>query len=245
MAGEDEKGQVQPTSEGVEAGTKGQDDSPEAKLQRLSAIEQELADLKAQRKQEEQLIHALKAKQSQADQEIARVEKRWKAREEALQSFVRGQMQGAGATPEEITQFDGDFNRFSAGLSDKEKATLYEEMIAEREERTQIQEAQEEMVKGIAEAFEVEIPLSHPDLNKDDPRSLQKSALKVAQKLAAEKAKGKEKDALTKAAETGALGALGTGPGGVANPLAGITDPDKLWDMIDWDKIPGPSKKKK
>jgi len=47
----------------------------------------------------------------------------------------------------------------------------------------------------------------------------------------ADKAKQEGKDTLTKAAGTGALGALGTGPGGVVNPIAGITDPTELLKM--------------
>lgn len=193
--------------------------------QQVSALQQELADLKAQREQDRRSM------QAKIDKDIAREQKQRETERRALQAFVRERLEKAGADSEELNAFEQEYGRFTERLSDKEKAELYEEMITVREEERAIQEVQEEIVGAIAEEFEVEIPADHPDLDKDSPTSLQRSALKLAKKLLAEQTKQKEKEALTKAGEKGELGSLGGGPGGTVNPLAGITDPEELHEI--------------
>lgn len=234
--GEEGKVQGQTSEEGAaQEGTEAKETLAGADVQKLlSEMREEQAALRAE------LVETKRSTQSKIDKDIAREQKQREAERTALQAFVRQRLEKAGADSEELTTFEQDYGRFTEGLSDKEMAQRYKEMVAESEEERAIREAQEEIISGIAEEFEVEIRLDHPDLKKDDPKSLQRSALKLAKKLLAEQAKQKDKDALTKAGEKGELSSLGGGPGGTANPLAGITDPEELYQkwVKDGRKIP-------
>jgi len=245
MAGEDKEATVQGQTSGGEPQkeTEPKETLPGADVQQVVSriIDERLADVRAE------LEASRRAAQGKIDKDIARIEKQREKEREALQTFVRQQLEAKGATTEELASFEKDYGHFAEGLSAQEKASLYEEMVAHTEEERLIREAQNSFVKKISKAFEVEIPIEHPELKSDamkyTPEQFDDSVIALAKKLQAEKAKEAQKQALTKAAESGVLSSLGTGPGGTAPPLAGVKTPDEAYE--EWIKQGRPMPKRK
>lgn len=228
MAGEVKEGQVpgQASQGAASEGTPAPTTSSEADVLKneLSAIRLEVAELKALREQDKRAL------QGKVDKDIARLEKRAQEKEQSLHSFVRQRLEKIGTGSEEIAELDQDLKRFSEGLSAQEKAALFDETQTRQEEEGYIEETKKDMVKAITEEFSVEIPWNHPDLKGDEPKEYLRSATKLAKKLLADKADAERKGTLTKAAESGALSALGGAPSGAANPIANIDKPEELWE---------------
>lgn len=228
MTGEEKGAQVQDpsASAGADPGTGGQEALPGADVQQqVSALQQELAGLKAAREQDRRSL------QGKIDKDIAREKSQREGERKALQAYVKGHMVQAGASSEELAAFETDYGRFTEGLSDKEKATRFDEMVATQGVEREVREYQDRYIKGIGGTLGIDIPPDHPDLKRDltsSPEDFEASVGAVAKKLLAEKQKAGDKATLDAAAQAGALGSLGGGPGGVANPLAGITDPEEL-----------------
>lgn len=217
--------------------SKGQAQGSEGLGEQEAGAEESQVDLRIQQLEAKlELTEKQRARlEGRFEKEIARQRQEGENREKALRTFVRGRMEEAGATSEELTKFEGEYGRFAEGLSEKEKAERFDDLVAVREEKREVRAYQERYIAQVGKGLGVEIPLNHPDLKADpdkyDPDEFEDSVFEVGQKLAAEKAAKGEKDALTKAAEAGALASLGAGAGGKANPLAGITDPTELLKM--------------